>query len=79
MRRILKAANQELILAVKGPRKEDIALARAQLRASEAVLKLAERELTDTKLYAPKAGVIQDRILEPGTWLSLKRRSLPWR
>jgi len=62
----LKAAKQELILAVKGPRKEDIALARAQLRASEAALKLAERELTDTKLYAPKAGVIQDRILEPG-------------
>lgn len=62
----LKAAKQKLILAVKGPRKEDIALARAQLRASEAALKLAERELTDTKLYAPKAGVIQDRILEAG-------------
>ncbi|EFK08542.1 auxiliary transport protein, membrane fusion protein (MFP) family protein [delta proteobacterium NaphS2] len=62
----LKAAKQELILAVKGPRKEDIALARAQLRAGEAALKLAERELTDTKLYAPEAGVIQNRILEPG-------------
>jgi HlyD family secretion protein len=32
----------------------------------EAALKLAERELADTKLYAPKSGVIQDRILEPG-------------
>ena len=50
----LKAAKQELILTVKGPRKEDIALARAQLTAAEAALKLSERELTDTKLYAPE-------------------------
>jgi HlyD family secretion protein len=34
--------------------------------ADEAALRLAERELADTKLYAPARGVIQDRILEPG-------------
>jgi HlyD family secretion protein len=62
----LDAARQALTLAVKGPREEDIAVARAQVRASEAALRLAERELADTKLYAPAAGVIQDRILEPG-------------
>jgi membrane fusion protein YbhG len=60
------AARQTLALAVKGPREEDIAAAKAQVNASEAALRLAERELADTKLYAPTAGVIQDRILEPG-------------
>ena len=62
----LEAAEQVLALAVKGPRKEDIAAAEKELAASEAALKLAERELADTKLYAPEGGVIQDRILEPG-------------
>jgi HlyD family secretion protein len=62
----LDALKQELILAVKGPRKEDIAAARAQVKADEAALRLAERELADTRLYAPVPGVIQDRILEPG-------------
>ena len=62
----LDAAQQALTLAVKGPRKEDIAAARAQVKASEAASRLAEKELADTKLYAPSAGVIQDRILEPG-------------
>ena len=60
------AANEQLALAVKGPREEDIAVARNELLASEAALRFAETELKDTKLYAPKAGVIQDRILEPG-------------
>ncbi len=62
----LDAARQALALAVKGPREEDIAAARAQVRASEAALRLAERELADTKLYAPAPGVIQNRILEQG-------------
>jgi HlyD family secretion protein len=57
---------QALALAIKGPREEDIAAARAQVNASEAALRLAERELADTKLCTPTAGVIQDRILEPG-------------
>lgn len=62
----LDARKQVLILAVKGPRKEDIEAARAQVKADEAALRLAERELADTKLHSPATGVIQDRILEPG-------------
>jgi HlyD family secretion protein len=62
----LDAVRQALALAVKGPREEDIAAAKAQVEAGEAALRLAERELADTKLYAPAPGVIQDRILEPG-------------
>jgi HlyD family secretion protein len=62
----LDAEKQSLALAVKGPRQEDIAAARATLEANRAALELARRELADAKLYAPSEGVIQDRILEPG-------------
>lgn len=64
------AARQAWILAIKGPRIEDIENARAALKADEAALALAERELTDTKLYAHSDGVIEDRILEPGDMAS---------
>lgn len=53
-------------LAVAGPRKEDIAAAEAELKAREAQLDLARERLRDAVLYAPVAGVIRDRILEPG-------------
>jgi len=66
----LDRSQQALALAVKGPRKEDIAAARAQLQADRAALALAERELRDTKLYAPEDGVVQDRIVEPGDMVS---------
>ncbi len=48
----LQHSEQALTLAIKGPRKEDIAQARAQLEADRAALALAQRELADTKLYA---------------------------
>ncbi len=63
-------ARQALSLAIKGPRKEDIAAARQMLQADKAALSLAQRELVDTRLYAPDTGVVQDRILEPGDMVS---------
>lgn len=65
-RQALAAKQQALRLAVIGPRKEDIAAAQATLQADKAAVALAQKELTDTHLYAPADGVIQDRILEPG-------------
>jgi HlyD family secretion protein len=65
-----EAAHQAWLLAVKGPRVEDIENARAALNAAEAALALADRELADTKLYARSYGVIEDRILEPGDMAS---------
>jgi HlyD family secretion protein len=64
------AARQAWILAVKGPRIEDIENARATLKADEAASDFAERELGDTKLYAHSDGIIEDRILEPGDMAS---------
>ena len=63
-------ARQNLDLALEGPRKEDIAAARAKLEALKATQALAQRELVDTKLYAPEDGVIQQRILQPGDMAS---------
>jgi HlyD family secretion protein len=66
----LEVAQQALALAVEGPRSEDIEEARALLKASEAQLALAREVLKDTELYAPAAGVIRDRLLEPGDMVS---------
>lgn len=62
----LDHAQQALRLAIRGPRKQDINAARQQLAADQAALALARRQLADTWLYAPRGGVIEDRILEPG-------------
>ncbi len=62
----LEAAKQALSLAIEGPRKQDIARARATLKSLQAALNLAEQKLKDTKLYAPDDGIIRNRILEPG-------------
>ena len=62
----LDAARQNLELAIKGPRVEDIQAAEAQLHANESALELAKHRLADAKLYAPAAGIVRIRILEPG-------------
>jgi len=64
------AASEAYNLMVLGPRKEDIAAAKASLQAYEADLALARRELADARLYAPTNGVIQNRLLEPGDMAS---------
>jgi len=64
------AAKQAYILAVKGPREQDIEAAKAAYRAANANADLAARQFDDTRLYAPEAGVIENRILEPGDMAS---------
>ncbi len=66
----LKAAQEVLNLAIAGPRKEDVAASRGTLKAYEAELAFAKRELADAYLYAPVDGIIQDRITEPGDMAS---------
>ena len=65
-----EALRAALDLALAGPRKEDIAAAKAQLAEREAQLNLARRNLDDANLYAPSDGVIQDRLLEVGDMAS---------
>jgi HlyD family secretion protein len=66
----LQAAVQELKLALAGPREQDIAAAKSQLKALAAELALARQKLADASLYAPSDGIIQNRILEPGDMAS---------
>lgn len=62
----VEAAQAALRLLELGPRKEDIAVARAELAARQAAVTLAKQHLADAELHAPADGVIRDRILEPG-------------
>ena len=65
-----RAALQAYRLAAVGPRREDILAARSAYHAAIAAQALAARELTDTSLYAPADGMVEDRILEPGDMAS---------
>jgi HlyD family secretion protein len=62
----LEAAGATLRLLQEGPRREDVAGARATLHAYEAELAMAQQHLTDADLTAPDDGIIQNRLLEPG-------------
>ena len=65
-RALLAARQQDLALAVEGPRVEDIAEARAQVEAARAELAARQYALSRTRLLAPSDGVILTRIREPG-------------
>ncbi|WP_456380262.1 efflux RND transporter periplasmic adaptor subunit [Thiolapillus sp.] len=64
------AARAALRLLQAGPRKEDIATAKADLKAAEAALRVAHKNLANTELRAPANGIIRTRILEPGDMAS---------
>ncbi len=66
----VEAARAALRLLVAGPRKEDIAAARADLKAAEAALTSARQNLAETELRSPANGIIRTRILEPGDMAS---------
>lgn len=66
----LKSAEEALRLVVLGPRKEDIAAAEATLAANAAALAIARRDLAEASLIAPQAGIIENRVLEPGDMAS---------
>ncbi len=62
----IEAAEADLSLAVEGPRKEDIAAARAARDAAKAALDLARTRLSYATLKAESGGIIKTRIAEPG-------------
>jgi HlyD family secretion protein len=57
-------------LEVKGPRKEDIDQAEAQLQADKAQLALLRQQLADAQLVAPLDAVVRSRLMEPGEMAS---------
>ena len=65
----LDAAVEALKLADEGFRKEEISAAEATLAAARAQLEQARLQFEDTRLFAPAAGQIMTRVVEPGTML----------
>lgn len=62
----VQSARQALRLMKAGFRKEDIALARAQVAERNATIGIAERQLGDADLYAPNDGIVLSRAREAG-------------
>ncbi len=59
-------AQKRLELLLTGRRAEDVAEAKAQYEQAQAELAVNEQILTDTSLYSPVAGIVRQRLLEPG-------------
>jgi membrane fusion protein PltH len=69
----VESAHQAEQLAVKGPRKEDIAQAEQQLAYARASQALIERQIDESELRAPIDAVVRARLLEPGDIASPQR------
>jgi HlyD family secretion protein len=63
---VLRRAQENYSLVKEGPRKEDIAKARAELKEMQANLELAQTRLGYATLMAPVNGVVLTRPAEPG-------------
>lgn len=62
----VEQVRQTLALLREGPRREDIDQAAAALRARQAAVETAQRQLNYTQLRSPVAGVISVRLAEAG-------------
>ena len=62
-------AKENYALVVEGPRKEEIAQARAQLDQSQAALSLARQKLSKTKIFSPLAGTVRVRKVSKGEFV----------
>ena len=69
----LRVAQEQLSLITEGPRQEDIAQASALLEAQQAELALLRQRQLESVLIAPTAGVVRNRLLEPGDMASPQR------
>lgn len=66
-------AGEALKLVQQGPRQEDVAMAQAQLKASQAGLALSRHRFAQGVLRAPADAVVRARLLEPGDMASPQR------
>ncbi len=64
------ALKAQLDKLTAGPRREEIESARAQRAAAEAAVAAVEERIREATVTAPRAGVITDRISEPGEVLA---------
>lgn len=62
----IEQARQNLALLREGPRQEDLDRAAAELRARQAAVEMAQRQLEYAQLHSPVAGVVSVRLAEAG-------------
>jgi multidrug resistance efflux pump len=66
----LDEAQAQLALVQAGTRKEDLAIAQAQLDSALAELEQVQWEISQCVLRAPVAGVVLEQFAQPGDWLT---------
>ncbi|MBL8451253.1 MAG: efflux RND transporter periplasmic adaptor subunit [Zoogloea sp.] len=66
----VEVAQNALKLAVIGPRREDIAQAKAQLQSYASQVALLRQQVADAELHAPFDAIVQSRLMEPGEMAS---------
>jgi HlyD family secretion protein len=67
---ILNQRQQALNLLKAGSRPEDIAQARAQVMAAQGAVAIAQRNIDDTVIRAPFAGIIARKYADPGAFVT---------
>ena len=66
----LSGANEQWLRLKRGSRTEEIEAARARLHAGEARLAMAEQQLRDARITAPRNGRVTQKLADPGELLS---------
>ncbi|MHC4597610.1 MAG: efflux RND transporter periplasmic adaptor subunit [Planctomycetota bacterium] len=66
----VEAQQARVDLLVAGPRKEEIAAARAEVRQRASILELARKDLSYTEVKSPRKGVVYRLLVEQGERLS---------
>ncbi|WP_373541917.1 efflux RND transporter periplasmic adaptor subunit [Chamaesiphon sp.] len=69
-RSVLNQRQQALNLLKAGSRPEDIAQARAQVMAAQGAVAIAQRNIDDTTIRAPFAGIIARKYADPGAFVT---------
>jgi HlyD family secretion protein len=67
---VLNQRQQALNLLKAGSRPEDIAQARAQVMAAQGAVAIAQRNIDDTVIRAPFAGIIARKYADPGAFVT---------
>jgi HlyD family secretion protein len=68
--RAVAAARAQLDKLISGPRSQEIEAARAQRAAAEAQVAAIRQQIDDATVFAPRDGVITERVAEPGEVLA---------
>ena len=53
-------------IAISGPAKEDVGVAKAKVEKAMVGLMIAEKNLKDTRVYSPITGIVNNRMVSPG-------------